>query len=247
MTQHLIDIHGDICTFGKKSWHQDIRCGRLPLVQLCSIYLYNDRTGVCVTGLQYFAPKITVLCVTIRAHATRRHYLIWIWTVRQTATCWYRGASMLKYALYRWTRQRIHNTLIVVDRYLRLIGDKTIPDSTEPRLGSFYHTFVAGVDLPHQGVVDCFSLTPGCTRQAPGIWGRLIPGQACGNFWWRHRGPVTSQITIILIGLEFDDMNLMVFHMQWNCDYLPWWSIPKFVLWRIRMTTFCRYFQMYFL
>ena len=49
-------------------------------------------------------------------------------------------------------RQRIHNTLIVVDRYLRLIGDKTIPDSAEPRLESFYPPFVAGIDLPHQGV-----------------------------------------------------------------------------------------------
>ena len=47
----------------------------------------------------------------------------------------------LKYTficVYWWTRQRIHNTLIVVDRYLRLIGDKMIPDSAEPRLESFY-------------------------------------------------------------------------------------------------------------
>ena len=42
----------------------------------------------------------------------------------------------LKYTficVHWWTRQRIHNTLIVVDRYLRLMGDKTIPDSAEPR------------------------------------------------------------------------------------------------------------------
>ena len=44
--------------------------------------------------------------------------------------------------------------MIVVDRYLRLMGDKTIPDSAEPRLESFYPPFVAGIDLPHQGVVD---------------------------------------------------------------------------------------------
>ena len=54
-------------------------------------------------------------------------------------------------------RQRIYNTLIVVDRYLRLMGDKTIPDSAEPRLESFYHPFVAGIDLPHQGVVDSYN------------------------------------------------------------------------------------------
>ena len=57
-----------------------------------------------------------------------------------------------------WTRQRIHNTLIVVDRYLRLMGDKTIPDSAEPRLESFYPPFVAGIDLPHLGVVDSYNL-----------------------------------------------------------------------------------------
>ena len=67
----------------------------------------------------------------------------------------------LKYTFIRvfwWTRQRIHNTLIVVDRYLRLMGDKTIPDSAEPRLESFYPPFVAGIDLPHQGVVDSYNL-----------------------------------------------------------------------------------------
>ena len=55
-------------------------------------------------------------------------------------------------------RQRIHNTLIVVDGYLRLMGDKTISDSAEPHLESFFLPFVAGIDLPHQGVVDSYNL-----------------------------------------------------------------------------------------
>ena len=38
------------------------------------------------------------------------------------------------------------------------MGDKTIPDSAEPRLESFYPPFVAGIDLPHQGVVDSYKL-----------------------------------------------------------------------------------------
>ena len=37
------------------------------------------------------------------------------------------------------------------------MGDKTIPDSAEPRLESFYPPFVAGSDLPHQGVVDSYN------------------------------------------------------------------------------------------
>ena len=41
---------------------------------------------------------------------------------------------------------------------MRLMGDKTIPDSAEPRLESFYPPWVAGIDLPHQGVVDSYNL-----------------------------------------------------------------------------------------
>ena len=70
----------------------------------------------------------------------------------------------LKYTficVYWWTRQRIHNTLIVVDRYLRFVGGKTIPDLAEPRLESFYPPFVAGIDLPHQGVMDSYNLHNG--------------------------------------------------------------------------------------
>ena len=48
-----------------------------------------------------------------------------------------------------------------IDRYLQLMGDKTIPDSAEPRLESFYPPFVAGIDLPHQGVVDSYNLYNG--------------------------------------------------------------------------------------
>ena len=54
--------------------------------------------------------------------------------------------------------RNLQHTLIVADRYLRLVGDKTIPESAEPRLGSFYPPFVAGIDLPHQGIVDSYNL-----------------------------------------------------------------------------------------
>ena len=59
----------------------------------------------------------------------------------------------LKYTficVYCWTRQRIHNTLIVVDRYLWLMGDKMIPDSAEPHMELFYPPFIAGIDLSLQ-------------------------------------------------------------------------------------------------
>ena len=98
--------------------------------------------------------------VTITTHAIKRHFLIWMMKVRQPTKR--RGSCVLalRYTficVYWWTRQRIHDTLVVVNRYLRLMRDKTIPDSAEPRLESFYPPFVAGIDLPHQAVVDSYN------------------------------------------------------------------------------------------
>ena len=98
--------------------------------------------------------------VTITTHAIKRYFLIWMTTVRQPTKHVCSCVLTFKYTficVYWWTRQRIYNTLIVVDRYLRLMGDKTIPDSAEPRLESFYPPFVAGIDLQHQGVVDSYN------------------------------------------------------------------------------------------
>ena len=95
--------------------------------------------------------------VTITTHAIKRYFLIWMTTVRQLTKRRRSCISTFKYTIicvYWWTRQRIHNTLIVVDWYRRLMGDKTIPYSAEPRLESFYPPFVTDIDLPYQGVVD---------------------------------------------------------------------------------------------
>ena len=108
--------------------------------------------------------------VTTTTHAVMRHFLVWMTMARQPTKCRCSCSFTLRctfICVYWWTRQRIHNTLIVVDRYLRLMGDyknplhldvvdrylrrmgdKTIPDSAEPRLESFYPPWVAGIDLP---------------------------------------------------------------------------------------------------
>ena len=134
--------------------------------------------------------------VTITTHAVKRHFLIWMTTVRQPTKRRRSCVLTLKYifiCVYWWTRQRIHNTLIVVDRYLRLMGDKTIPDSAEPRLESFYPPFVAGIDLPHQGVVDSYSLVhPGMRdkrRVSEIVYPSLGMRQLFGDVTmgqWRH-------------------------------------------------------------
>ena len=128
--------------------------------------------------------------VTITTHATRRHFLIWMTTVRQPTKRRRSCVFDVKYTficVYWWTRQRIHNTLIVVDGYLRLMGDKTIPDSAEPRLESFYPPFVAGIDLPHQGVMDSYNL--GLIRSISWLlmpWLLLSPGHQRPWYWLRR-------------------------------------------------------------
>ena len=47
-----------------------------------------------------------------------------------------------------WTDYKNPLHLDVVDRYLRRMGDKTIPDEAPPSLESFYPPWVAGIDLP---------------------------------------------------------------------------------------------------
>ena len=47
--------------------------------------------------------------------------------------------------------------LDVVERYLRLMGDKMIPE--EPRLESFYPPWVAGIDLPQSRCCGFFVLS----------------------------------------------------------------------------------------
>ena len=99
-----------------------------------------------------FGTTKNVLCAAIRLCASPRHFLIWMRAVGQRRRADYRGVFLLNYALLRWMRQRIHNTLTVVVRYLRRMGNKTIPDSGDPRLDP---PFVVGID---QSVVDSYSL-----------------------------------------------------------------------------------------
>ena len=67
------------------------------------------------------------------------------------------------------------------------MGDKTIPDSVEPRLESFYSPFLAGIDLPHQGVVDSYNPSLGMRQ----LFGDVTMGQ------WRHNKP--NQLSDLII------------------------------------------------
>ena len=94
-----------------------------------------------------------------------------IW--RQPTKCRCSCVLTVKYTFicaYWWTRQRIHNTLLVVDRYLWLMGDKTIPDSTEHCLELCYPPFVADIHLPHQGVVDSYNPFPNFKCTTVEVW-----------------------------------------------------------------------------
>ena len=135
-----------INTHTKESLTQ--RCCRSTNVQLCLIFLYTYPYGLSLNEWHsLFCIANNRHGVTTTTHAIKRHFLIWMTTVRQPTKRRRSCVFALKYTficVYWWTIQRIHNTVIVVDRYLRLMGGKTIPDSAEARLESFYPPFVAG-------------------------------------------------------------------------------------------------------
>ena len=123
-------------------------------LKLIGIYVHIDTNNKESLTQRWRISTNVQLCIVF-------DIFVYIYLVRQPTKHWCSFVLTLKYTyicVYWWARHRIHNTLIVVDRYLRLMGDKTIPDSAEPRLESFYPPFVAGIDLPHQGVVDSYSL-----------------------------------------------------------------------------------------
>ena len=154
----LIGIYVHIKTHNKETLAQ--RCRRSTNVQLC----FGHIQLVCVLMDDILCIANNRHGVTITTHAIKRHFLIhfliWVTMVRQPTESRCSCVLNLKYifiCVYWWTRQRIHNTLIEVDRCLRLMGDKTFPDSAEARLESFNPPFVPGIDLSHLGVVDPFN------------------------------------------------------------------------------------------
>ena len=122
----------------KNHWHKDVVGWQTyNCVWYFCIYLYvlsfnGWHALFCMTNNRHD--------VTMTKYAIKCDFLIWMTTVRQPTKRRCSCVLILKYAfvcVYLWTRQRIHYTLIVVDRYLRFMGAKTIPDSAEPRLESF--------------------------------------------------------------------------------------------------------------
>ena len=150
--------------------------------------------------------------VTITTHAIKRHFLISMTMVKQPTKCRCSCVLTLKYTficVYWWTRQRIHNTLFVVDRYLRLMGDKTIPDSAEPRPESFCSPSVAGIDLPHQGVVDSYNHT--CPNR------QTFRNQPCHfyvSMWWWDRSGTTWITYLILLKIWMWLLNHVVINLH---------------------------------
>ena len=122
--------------------------------------------------------------------------------------------------IYWWTRQRIHNTLIVVHRYLRLMGDKMIPDLAEPHLELFYPPFVTGIDLPHQSVVDSYSLKWAFLKAMcnsvvlykidfiPFVTSQILLLQHCGVMYIEKNAAILGS-GILMIGLCMCQLNIL--------------------------------------
>ena len=139
--------------WGHRYMQQNINDTKMSYIDTYTIVInlfYIGRAGVSVDDMHYLEPQRNRL---LRHHTST---LIWMRTVGQLRHVYYHGVFMLRYAFYRWTRQKIHNTMIVVDRYLQPMEYKTIPDSAESRLNRFI-PHIAGTDLPHQSVVDSYN------------------------------------------------------------------------------------------
>ena len=193
------------------------RCRWSTNVQLCLLF-YILLYGLSLNGWH------AVLCitnnrhdVTITTHAIKRQFLIWMTTSKQPTK---RRCSCVKIHLYLCllvNEKRIHDTLIAVDRYLRLMGDKTIPDSAEPSLESFYPPFVAGIDLPHQGVVDSYRIT--WRTHLLCIWLSIY-------IWYlQMRKYVLSQKNMQTITDMINEQLIKV--KKWLCRDKLWINIPK--------------------
>ena len=136
-----------------------ISCTSSP-VQLWLIYLHISRTGVRIDGIRH----LESLKTSLRRHKGTHHFFFLDENGGTIAKRWLFQCLYVKLCFCQWTGQRIHNTLIVVDRYLRIKGYKAIPDSAEHRLKSFYPSFVVGIDLPYQGVVDSYKPARQCVE-----------------------------------------------------------------------------------
>ena len=142
MTYLSVTLNHDLCACRhatKNPWHHD------AVDRPLSNYVWN----ICILISLESCWK-ACCSVTITAHAISRHFLIWMPMLRQpvvnTLVSW---VFCFKKLFYWWSRQRIHSTLFVVNQYLRLKGNKTIPDLAEPHLELFY--------LPSVGVVDSYN------------------------------------------------------------------------------------------
>ena len=92
---------------------------------------WKKTSKLCVTGLCEGNSPVTGEFLGQRA-SSAENVSIW-WRDHGMLHAGYPSVYMSKYALYRWTRQRIHNALIMVGRYLRPMRDKTIQDEA-PRI-----------------------------------------------------------------------------------------------------------------
>ena len=129
-------------------------------------------------------------------------------------------------------------------------GDKTIPDSAEPRLESFYPPFVAGIDLPHQGVVDSYNppFVAGIDLPHQGVVDSYNPtytmgntmmtssdgnifcvtGPLCGEFTGPGEFPTQRQVTRI-----FDDFFELRLNKRMSKQPWGWWfETLSWSLWR---------------
>ena len=159
MTYLSLTFNCKLCAY-RYMW-QSIPDTNMSYIDICTIMIdifYIGRFGILLRWHTIFGTTENVLCVAIRARATPRYFLIWKRTVGQLRQADYRGVFMLKYAFLSMDETK---------NPLYLDCGRSIPAThrgwKDSRLGGassgiVYSPFVAGIDLPHQGVVDSYNI-----------------------------------------------------------------------------------------
>ena len=128
------------------------RYRRLTPIQLCWIFVHWCH-WCFLEGVHYFAPPINPAIITARAISW--YFFIWMTTARKPATPWYRGVLLENMSLL--VNETMNPHYIDCSRSV----PATNGGLNESRLGGAssgiaLSPFVAGIELPHQDIVDSY-------------------------------------------------------------------------------------------
>ena len=151
-----------ICYIGCGMGNQyRIYCDYFPLIFIC--HLIRNLIGLGYQGLKHIFVMVVPLCLMtthpiLNKGCLQISFECFVWSTRPSGAC-----LKIKMSSYHYRHSHVKDYenplhLDVVDRYLRWMGDKTIPGEAPSSLESLYPPWVAGVNLPQARCCGFFVL-----------------------------------------------------------------------------------------